>query len=656
MSSRLRLLRSLFALVVGVWIGVCAATASAQPRDLQRFQGRVRRVDRKRDEPHRDASPQTHRAGSQRPPSSGLPLWSDSFERDGVTYPYTMVGRDPHNGPSTTTIRALLVPIRFVFEVQGDFSTNVFDASTDLVDGQTAIDGILKSPIFTPYPFTIAGQYVGTTQLADAYVRANFWTELGPRRDYHLLLAPEVMPTQTINVPVDDEWEGCDGVFDEPTGTCAGVWRPFVPYDFLIAQLTSLLGQISATPDVIPMFITGAVDSTLFAGAHPSEAGGQTWIWSTYMPNDAWGGHLADVSVLGHEVLEWLNDPFANNDVPGWPMGPVSYTGWCYARNLEVGDPLENDTSTAAIPFPGPTFTYHLPDAVFIDFFTHKRSRSAGGLYSLFGNAPGPSPSCIGDTIYQTTFVDVPGATVTMLTGINDAEDIVGLYWDQSLVFHGFVRRHERFSTLNGPAAIWTVPSAINDFGQIAGYFSDGTKVHAFLLTGGSYQTIDFPGAIGTYGLNLNRLGDVVGEYVDVSGSSHGFLFRNGTFTTVNAPAGVQSLVSGINDYGDLSIESFDATGALVGSYLRTAAGFSLIRFPGDTHDTAVAAVDNRGRTTGTFSTDWYGGTDAFVTQADGSYVRLPRYQINGMNNHGQIVGLAEDGHGFIATLPGDHR
>src|SRR5262249_42042403 len=156
--------------------------------------------------------------------------------------------------PRTTTIPTILVPIRFVFppEAAADFGgVNVFDASTDLVDGRTPIDGILRSPIFTPYPFTVGGVNVGTTQFADAYARANSWSLLGPTHDYHVLLAPTVAPTQTIVVPVSEWWEVYDWVAD--------AWRPAVGGQFLIEQLEATYAAVGARPDNLPVFVTGVV-------------------------------------------------------------------------------------------------------------------------------------------------------------------------------------------------------------------------------------------------------------------------------------------------------------------------------------------------------------------------------------------------------------
>ena len=631
------------------WPPLATPDASGVVRHESDLLRSIRRGDRSRTGPVVQASQLRGMSQTRRPVSSGLPTWTGSFTRGDVTYSYTMIGTDPRKGPATTTVRTLIIPLRFEYpaEAAADFGgVNVFDASTDLVDGRTAIAGILQSPIFTPHPFTVGGVYVGTTQFADAFQRANFWGDLGPGKDYHVLLAPTVAPTQTIVVPSSEWWEAYDEYAD--------AWRPAIGDQFFVAQLFAIINALGVPSDTMPVFVTGQVVSTLGFGAHCCRGGqgGQSWMWAAYFSSSAWGGAFPDTSALGHEILEWLDHPKDTNDVAGWALGPDRYTDWCLDRILEVADPLEDNPVAGAVPLPGRGLTYHVPDAVFIDFFTHRpRSRSAGGLYSFFGNARGPSESCVGDAVYQSVVVDPPGAYYTVLNGINDDQDVVGQYWDQAQTYHAFVRRRGRFATLDVPGAVFTVPAAINRVGQIDGYYSDGAAVHGFLLSNGAYQTLDVPGAIWTAANNINSWGDVAGVYGDASGISHGFVYRNGQFTTVDVPVAVNTSVTGINDSGDLSVIASDANFLLVGSYVRTAGGFAPVRFPGDTHDTAAAAIDNQGRVAGTFATDWYGYTDGFGTQSDGTYVRLPRISINGMNNRGQMVGT-RDGHGLIATLP----
>ena len=91
-----------------------------------------------------------------------------------------------------------------------------------------------------------------------------------------------------------------------------------------------------------------------------------------------------------------------------------------------------------------------------------------------------------------------------------------------------------------------TYPSGINNFGVIAGTYTDANNVnHGFLrFPDGKFVAIDVPGADmtpgsfnGTAAQAINDAGVVTGSYFDASGEGHGFL-RNaeGKFTKFDAP------------------------------------------------------------------------------------------------------------------------
>ena len=66
---------------------------------------------------------------------------------------------------------------------------------------------------------------------------------------------------------------------------------------------------------------------------------------------------------------------------------------------------------------------------------------------------------------------------------------------------------------------------AINDVGQVAGYYWTGTgQIHAFVKTQGKFQTLDVPGAADTLATTINNFGVVSGEYIDAAGQQHGFI------------------------------------------------------------------------------------------------------------------------------------
>src|SRR5258708_30575792 len=75
---------------------------------------------------------------------------------------------------------------------------------------------------------------------------------------------------------------------------------------------------------------------------------------------------------------------------------------------------------------------------------------------------------------YSFTTVDVPGATNTNATGINNRGQIVGFYNDAS-GDHGFVLSSDRrtFTTIDNPAEIGvTSLQGINDDGYVIGLFT----------------------------------------------------------------------------------------------------------------------------------------------------------------------------------------
>ena len=74
---------------------------------------------------------------------------------------------------------------------------------------------------------------------------------------------------------------------------------------------------------------------------------------------------------------------------------------------------------------------------------------------------------------------------------------------------------------MNVPDALGTVAFAINDRGQVAGYFiSTSGAIHGFVKTGMKFQDIDMPGAAVTIVTAINNSGSVAGYYVDTAGNA----------------------------------------------------------------------------------------------------------------------------------------
>jgi len=100
---------------------------------------------------------------------------------------------------------------------------------------------------------------------------------------------------------------------------------------------------------------------------------------------------------------------------------------------------------------------------------------------------------------------------------------------------HGFLRTktgHFQLIDFPGLSAPCTGPRWINERGDIVGLFAyvntaddcyAPPPLHGFLLRQGKYVSIDFPGSISSVVLAINDDGQIVGWYIDKEGNTHGF-------------------------------------------------------------------------------------------------------------------------------------
>jgi len=185
-----------------------------------------------------------------------IPYWSDSFSYLGLSYRYNMAGTDPKRGSATTTVPTVIIPVRFVFE-----NGLVSDAATDLIDGQTSIQGMINSPVFQNYDFAPGGTHVGNTQYGDAFQRANFWDSVSRKSpDYHVLLGqPTVAPTYEVFVP-----NSLVTFIPEGNGREFAV----IAESFMRQVTDDALAHANVSSQVLAIVDWGDVQGTLTAGWH----------------------------------------------------------------------------------------------------------------------------------------------------------------------------------------------------------------------------------------------------------------------------------------------------------------------------------------------------------------------------------------------------
>jgi hypothetical protein len=154
-----------------------------------------------------------------------------------------------------------------------------------------------------------------------------------------------------------------------------------------------------------------------------------------------------------------------------------------------------------------------------------------------------------------------PRTPVNQLLGVNDKNVAVGFFAGGAGKDHGYryTIATKKFSTVAVPGGVSVVAAAINNAGDVAGFYTSAKGVTAgFLLPpSGPATVLSFPGASLTKALGVNDSGEVVGAYRLGTGSgasTHGFTWtRQHGFTTVDDPAGVgTTTVNGVNNAGNL--------------------------------------------------------------------------------------------------------
>jgi hypothetical protein len=172
---------------------------------------------------------------------------------------------------------------------------------------------------------------------------------------------------------------------------------------------------------------------------------------------------------------------------------------------------------------------------------------NAGGVQGVFININNPATGKVG------------GIRVNNLLGINDRNTAVGFYVDATGASHGytFSVTHNTFSAnIDDPKGVgMTTAAAINNLGEIVGFYGPMGAQHGFLLKNGVFTTIDGPNATSTNLTGLNNRGIAVGFEVDKAGKMHGLVcsVATATCTTLDDPKGIGTTTfNGINDLGQI--------------------------------------------------------------------------------------------------------
>jgi hypothetical protein len=153
-----------------------------------------------------------------------------------------------------------------------------------------------------------------------------------------------------------------------------------------------------------------------------------------------------------------------------------------------------------------------------------------------------------------TSYADTHAKNVTQVLGLNDSGYAVGFYTDKKGVNHGFMLNQSSgtFTPVTPPGGTNVTAAAINNNGDIAGFYSSGSQTIGFLEKNGKFSTFSYPKSNVTTPLGVNDKDDIVGAYT-VGSATHGFLLQNpltkAKFQSIDDPNGIgTTTINGLND------------------------------------------------------------------------------------------------------------
>jgi hypothetical protein len=290
-----------------------------------------------------------------------IPTFQGSFRTDGVTFPYTMAGRDPRRG-GTTRLKAAYIELSFLFDEFVDENGNNI-----VIETSDVTDDVLGSPNFVATNYT-----VGNAQFGDAVQRAMFFNVM--RRDWHTTLErPRKLTPVQIEVPV-----GLANVQVADNGTIFAD----IDDDFFSSQLNTIFQLEDVKTDEVVILISHNVDTFFALGFHSAfdvtkngRDGVQTFLWSSWLDLDLFGPIFADATTLTHEVSELIADPFVDNMTPNYAIPNSGDPPFCQDF-LETGDAIEFlDTQMFPVTVRGKV--YHTQNEALLQWFSRESPSSA---------------------------------------------------------------------------------------------------------------------------------------------------------------------------------------------------------------------------------------------------------------------------------------
>ena len=449
-----------------------------------------------------------------------------TFEHSAGQSSYTLAGRDPVQG-GTTTVPTVLVPIALSFTAKN------LAGKPFLMDAASDLSPVLRSPIFSRFAFG-AGN---TTQYADAMLRSTF-----PEADgWHTLLGkPEIKPIE-ITVPV-----GYGYILTSKSngGSFAVVDIEFLQRE-LFKQLPKQDGKLVVAVTHNTTYYTEG-DATLCCswGTHGIDsATGNSFVLGSYLHAAPAVVEDSDVQPLTQQLAEFINDPLhdplfhghnaadSGNTFDGW-LRPVSGDkgdpGGCGGTHIATAyflleptdtNPKNNFPASKGFVAHAEGATYHLQNVALFPWYIGS-SKVVGRAYSF------PDPQALTAPAKPCTPLGAvspppkPTVATAPFSGSPNGHQLIGYWtgtfplrevspqWDVILVAFAEPDRNAPQGTMQFHLRPGLNPEQFK--ADIAYLKSEGKKVMISLGGGGKYFTLDDPASIPTF---ISSVTQIVTEY-----------------------------------------------------------------------------------------------------------------------------------------------
>jgi len=273
----------------------------------------------------------------------------------------------------------------------------------------------------------------------------------------------------------------------------------------------------------------------------------------------------------------------------------------------------------------------------------NNQGQIAGVFQTKFG---GPLQPFIWQNGVVTDLPSLPDATNMIVTGINEAGEVVGASFNSNSPVAVQWQNGKIMQLLNEDGNANSMAFGINDSGQIVGGAGNGsfTSLHPVIWQNDEVSNIST--VVGPMAFGTNNTGQVVGGFFNFAvqnTTNLAFLWQNGVLTDLGAQYAMVSATA-INDLGQIVGYGKDVASGKMHPILLQNGSVTDLGFRG-----YPTAINNRGQVIGVLDDNgagpflWQNGQLTFLNSllpADSPWVIGAVW---GINDHNQIVGAAQN-------------